>query len=150
MKKLLLLILCCIVFYSCDIIEPSSILRGLKIAPTSSATKKINDSMYVFYIDTAQWQTFERIEANTFQQENTIKITWDAYSNKKAYYWYSGIKFEAPIINKSSYTDKNGVSSTMLSVYSQMLGDTVMVLCGYRWDNELHLDHKYFIILSKN
>lgn len=149
MKKLLLL--CCIAFYSCGILEPyDTFERGLTINATSTTTKKINDSTYQFYIDTTQWQTFERIEANTHQKENTIKITWDAYSSKKAYYWYSGIKFEAPIINKSSYTDKNGISSTMLSAYSQMLGDTVMVLCGYRWDNELHINHKYFIILSKN
>ena len=149
MKKLLISL--CLFVYACGIVDPiNEDTRGFSINSVGTTTKKINDSTYLFYIDTIQWQTFERVVGNTHQTKNTIKISWNAYSNKKAYYWYSGIKYEAPIINKSSYSDGGGNSNTMLSVYKQMIHDTVLVMGGYRWNNELHTDHKYFIILAKN
>ena len=152
MKKLLLLILCCITFYSCDIpISPEDKdMRGFELNPTSQNVNQLNDSVYILYIDTLQWQTLERIEAKTFQTKNTIKISWDAFSTKKAYYWYSGIRFEAPIINLSSYTDTYGKASTMLSVYRELLSDTIMVIGGYTWNDKTYIDFKYFIILAKN
>lgn len=150
MKKLLMVL--CLFMYACDLpTSPTEIQSKKKFSMNTAglSTTKLNDSTYYFYIDTLQWQTFERLTANT-DENIPIKIYWDAYSTKKAYYYHAGIFFNAPLTNAISYTNKDGVASNMLSVYKEMISDTVLAISGYNDGINKYYDYKYFIILMKN
>lgn len=147
MKRLYFLF--CILF-TCGCSNPiEPVTRGFSISTQKLTTSQLNDSTYIFYIDTLQWQTFERIICDTYQTKNTVKISWAAVSHLKSYYYYWG-QIPAPLVNSSSYTDPEGKSNTMLAIYKHMLTDTVMVMGGYKWKGKIHADYKYFIISSKN
>jgi hypothetical protein len=113
------------------------------------STSILNDSTYIFVIDTLQWQTFERIYVKT-SEPSPIKIQWGAYSKTKPHYYYGGITYEAQLVNENSYTDRQSEANTVLSIYKGMQNDTVMVIAGYNDGKKVYLDYKYFIILMKN
>ena len=50
------------------------------------------------------------------------------------------------VVNSSSYSNEDGMAYTMLGVYEEHIGDTVMVSCGYYEDNVQYLDSLGVII----
>ena len=42
------------------------------------------------------------------------------------------------LVNGSSYTDGNGEAFTVLGVYSNFIGDTIKVYCGYEDNENIH------------
>ena len=55
------------------------------------------------------------------------------------------------LINGSSYSDMDGVATTILGVHEQHVGDTIKVYCGYYWDyGPQYLDSLKIIVEELN
>ena len=159
MKKLLLIIFSCILFYSCSMPteassdgSPKTIFNSnnFKLKPIGIITEKVNDSTYIARID-SQWQTFERLEVEFDYIYPGVKCSWSAHAKIPVIYTHVGQKFLAPIINGSSYfVDKH--SSTIMSFYREFLNDTVVVGAAVLSEDgkKTYISLLYFIVKSKN
>tara|TARA_Y100000310_G_scaffold97760_1_gene95386 strand:+ start:427 stop:1035 length:609 start_codon:yes stop_codon:yes gene_type:complete len=70
-------------------------------------------------------QTFSTLRANTNSTDEYQKLAWT--SNKEIFidgYWIN-------LVNKASYTDNDGYAYTVLGVWEELIGDTIIVYCGY-------------------
>ena len=70
-------------------------------------------------------QTFSTIKAETGSVDAYQKLSW--ISNKEIFvngYWTN-------LVNRSSYTDEKGEAYTVLGVWEEFIGDTVIVYCWY-------------------
>jgi hypothetical protein len=70
-------------------------------------------------------QTFTTLRAETGSDENYLKVIWK--SNKEIWMGNQWIN----LVNGSSYTDVEGNAHTVLGVWPEFNGDTVIVYCGY-------------------
>ena len=91
-------------------------------------------------------QSIVRFTAYTNNPEIQF-VWWD--SNGYWEYTMNGEEFLVPIINHSSYTNDFGEANTMFGPNVSMVGDTVMVSCGYV-DSVYDVEYveQFFIILD--
>ena len=86
-------------------------------------------------------QTFTTLNANTGYINEYQKVAW--ITNREIYidgYWTN-------LVNQNSYTNNDGVAHTVLAVWEQFIGDTIMVYAGYHDNcNIHHLDSLEVII----
>jgi len=89
-------------------------------------------------------QTFTKINADVGYEYEYVGWTSDTYFIVEIH----GHEEYVNVVNGSSYTNSNGFAYTMLGVYEQNIGDTIIVYCGYYDDYGIqHLDSLGVIIL---
>ena len=77
-------------------------------------------------------QSFTTLDANTGYINEHQKVMW--ITNKETYingYWIN-------LVNQNSYTDNDGVAHTVLAVWEQFIGDTIMIYAGYHDNCNIH------------
>ena len=88
-------------------------------------------------------QTFTRIDAQVGHDYEYVGWTSDTYFIIETY----GYEEYVNVVNESSYTNGDGFAYTMLGVYEQNIGDTIIVYCGYYDDyGTQHVDSLEVII----
>ena len=87
-------------------------------------------------------QTFVTIEAHVGHGYRFVGWTSNTYFDGCTWGYCEPIN----VVNSSSYSNEDGMAYTMLGVYEEHIGDTVMVYCGYYEDNIQYLDSLGVII----
>jgi len=101
-----------------------------------------NNGFYHIELLSNYTQTFATIEANTGSVGYNEKVAW--MSNKEVY-----IQGEwTNIVNKNSYTDEMGVAKTVISIWNEFVGDTIIVYSGYIDQCEIHHTDSLKIIVN--
>ena len=103
-----------------------------------------SNGYYHLYFNEDYIQTFTKIKADVGYEYEYVGWTSDTYFIVEVY----GYEEYVNVVNGSSYTNGNGFAYTMLGVYEENIGDTIIVYCGY-YDNYgvQHLDSLGVIIL---
>jgi hypothetical protein len=77
-------------------------------------------------------QTFTTLNANTGYIDEYQKVVW--ITNRELYingYWTN-------LVNQNSYTDNDGIARSVLAVWQQFIGDTIMIYAGYHDNCNIH------------
>jgi len=124
-----LLLLCC----SGNPVSPEQDADYLKI---DARLNKDARGYYHLVLDMNINQTLHRISAETnYDGDFPVKVAWEAYDtvgNIKTWtYTEYGRQFEVDVINHASYSDSDGIVNTMFAPVRSMVGDTIIVTCGY-------------------
>ena len=118
---------------------------------------------YHIPVDTTRWQTIHRISGNVYRKGNPVNVIKFGWSS--SHYWMLGDTlgyiitrgltddliyvsydtsyitgfngFEVPVVNGASYSDEEGVVSTVIAPVKTMRGDTATIFYGY-YDNWLY------------
>ena len=86
-----------------------------------------NNGYYHLYFNNDYAQTFTKITADIGYEYEYVGWTSDTYFVIET----NGYQEQVNVVNGSSYTNSEGFAYTMLGVYEQNIGDTVIVYCGY-------------------
>ena len=90
-------------------------------------------------------QTFEQLYANIGYGKDYELVGFT--SDTEYCFEWNGTVQCSNVVNGSSYTDIDGVATTILGVYQQHVGDTIKVYGGYYdWYGEQYLDSLEVII----
>lgn len=75
-------------------------------------------------------QSFHMLKVKTNNEYNPQMVYWLC----DTFYEFEHMGFEqlVPIINENSYTDSEGVASTILGPHMEQVGDTIQILTGYK------------------
>ena len=162
MKKLPLILLV-FLFASCDQINsillpddsPGVYINNSKysISPIGVNTKKLNDSIYIFYIDSSQWQTLEKLSGKSDINYPGMKAHWSSSVKKVlSFYTYNDMVYPSPLVNEYSYFSSDKKTYQMMSVYKEYMNDTVAIISSVLSEsgNAIYIDYLYFIIKNKN
>ena len=103
-----------------------------------------NNGYYHLYFNEDYIQTFTKIKADVGKEYKYVGWTSDTYFIIETY----GYEEYVNVVNGFSYSNDGGFAYTMLGVYEENIGDTIIVYCGY-YDNYgvQHLDSLGVIIL---
>ena len=88
-------------------------------------------------------QTFTTLNANTGYVNEHQKVVW--ISNREIYisgYWTN-------LVNQNSYTNDNGIAHTVLAVWEQFIGDTIMIYAGYTDNCNIHHVDSLGVIINE-
>ncbi len=125
-----LLLLCC----SGNPVSPEQEADYLKI---DARLNKDARGYYHLVLNMNINQTLHRISAVTNHDGDfPVKVGWGAYDmagNIKTWTYTDGFnrQYEVNVINFASYTDSEGYANTMFAPVRSMVGDTIIVKCGY-------------------
>jgi len=87
-------------------------------------------------------QTFTRIEAYVGHSYEFVGWTSNTYFGGCTW----GYCEPVGVVNNSSYSDTDGIAYTMMGVYNDNIGDTVVIYCGYYYMTTQYLDSIRIII----
>ena len=94
------------------------------------------NGFYTMTYNNTDYQTFSTLKAETGSTSEYQYLAWT--SNKEFGAEWQGQMIWANLVNGSSYTDGNGEAFTVLGVYSNFIGDTIKVYCGYEDNENIH------------
>tara|TARA_R100001163_G_scaffold65486_1_gene62828 strand:+ start:563 stop:1015 length:453 start_codon:yes stop_codon:yes gene_type:complete len=94
-------------------------------------------------------QSLVRFTAMTNNPYTPQFVWWDSDG-----YWsydYMNQEYQVPVINNSSYTDDDGEAHTMFGPHISMVGDTILVTCGYtdEWNGEKNYYRYFYVVLGE-
>jgi len=105
---------------------------------------EIDNNGYYHMTHLSQYnQTFTTLDANTGSINEHQKVAWIA--NKEIYiqgYWTN-------LVNQNSYTDSDGIAHTVLSIWEQFIGDTIMIYAGYTDNCNIHHVDSLGVIINE-
>ena len=87
-------------------------------------------------------QIFAKIEADVGHDYEFVGWTSNTYFDGCVYGYCEPVS----VVNESSYSDMDGIASTLIGVYEDNIGDTAMVYCGYYRMGKQYLDSLGVII----
>ena len=60
-------------------------------------------------------------------------------------------EYQVPVINNSSYTDDIGEAHSMFGPHMSMVGDTILVTCGYtdEWNGDRNYSKLIYVVLDE-
>jgi hypothetical protein len=113
-----------------DSITNSDSCSNSKLELSIDELDKDNNGYYHLYFNNDYIQTFTKIKADVGYEYEYVGWTSDTYFVIET----NGYQEQVNVVNGSSYTNSEGFAYTMLGVYEQNIGDTIIVYCGY-YDN---------------
>ncbi len=93
-----------------------------------------NNGYYHMYFVDGYIQTFATIEANI--NLDYWPVAW--ISNKEYNIEHMGTDNWTNLVNKTSYTNDEGVAYTVLGVWETFVGDTIKIYSGYENECDIH------------
>ena len=86
-----------------------------------------SNNYYQLYFNQNYYQTFTKVTAYVGYEDEYVGWT----SNKYFVTEIHGYEEYVNVVNGSSYTTEEGYAYTMLGIYEENVGDTIIVYCGY-------------------
>ena len=97
---------------------------------------------YLLKFNTDYIQTFTKIHADIGQSYEKVGWTSNTYFDGCVFGYCEPVN----VVNSASYSNSDGIAYTMMGVYEEHIGDTVIVYCGYYNMETQYLDSVKIII----
>ena len=140
-KKLISIIFMYILLTGCDtvidgIVGPDYDCEECYLEISAPDLVVDENGFYTMTYNNTDYQTFSTLKAETGSTSEYQYLAWT--SNKEFGVEWQGQMIWTNLVNGSSYTDGNGEAFTVLGVYSNFIGDTIKVYCGYEDNENIH------------
>tara|TARA_B100000287_G_scaffold159854_1_gene150711 strand:- start:4874 stop:5320 length:447 start_codon:yes stop_codon:yes gene_type:complete len=87
------------------------------------------DGYYIMEIGEGNIMRYTTLKAETGSTDEVQLLTWEA--NQEFGVEHQGQIIWENLVNSSSYTDGSGNGFTVLGVWQEFVGDTIIVYCGF-------------------
>ena len=122
--------------------EEIGLARVYDFALESGSYSTVNSDINEWDISLYDIQTFTKIHADIGQSYEKVGWTSNTYFDGCVFGYCEPVN----VVNSASYSNSDGIAYTMMGIYEEHIGDTVIVYCGYYNMETQYLDSIKIII----